>query len=108
MEDKIQFYRAPLVTVTGILLGFVLNFSSNWVTRAFSTDNFREVIIGIGLFVCITLLLIVLYRILNMSYPKDKAEAYYQKTLLLFITGIGIVFMSIIMVMIESFIIHRH
>jgi len=107
MEDKIQFYRAPLVTVTGILLGFVLNFSSNWVTKAFSTDSFREVIIGTGLSICICLLLIVLYRILNMNYPKDKAEVYYKKTLILFISGIGIVFFSIMMVMIESYMTHR-
>jgi hypothetical protein len=107
MEDKIQFYRAPMVTATGILLGFVLNFASNWVTKAFSTDNLREVIIGAGLCACITLLLIVLYRILNMEYPKDKAEAYYKKTLLLFLTGISITFLAVVIVMVESYIKHN-
>jgi hypothetical protein len=31
MEDKIQAFRQPLVTATGIILGFILNFASSFV-----------------------------------------------------------------------------
>ena len=31
MEDKLQAFRQPIVTATGILLGFILNFAANWV-----------------------------------------------------------------------------
>ena len=31
MEDKIQTFRQPMVTATGIILGFVLNFVASWV-----------------------------------------------------------------------------
>ena len=31
MEDKIQAFRPPLVTATGIILGFLLNFAATWV-----------------------------------------------------------------------------
>jgi uncharacterized membrane protein YqhA len=107
MEDKIQPYRQPMVTATGIFLGFTLNFASHWVTNAFASDRLKEIVIGTGLIVCITLLLIVLYRILKMDYPKENAQAYYKKTLVLFVTGIGIAFLAIIITMIESFIINR-
>ena len=106
MEDKIQAYRQPMVTATGILLGFTLNFASSWATNAFETNELKEIVIGIGLFICLTSLLIVLYRILNMNYPREKAAAYYKKTLQLFITGIGTAFLAIIIVLIKSFVTH--
>ena len=31
MEDKLQTFRQPMVTATGIILGFVLNFVASWV-----------------------------------------------------------------------------
>lgn len=31
MDDRLQPYRQPMVTATGIILGFVLNFASSWV-----------------------------------------------------------------------------
>jgi hypothetical protein len=31
MEDKIHGFRQPMVTATGIILGFVLDFVANWV-----------------------------------------------------------------------------
>ena len=107
MEDKIQPYRQPIVTATGILLGFILNFASGWATKAFSTGNARAMIIGTGLCISTYSLVTVLFRVLNMNYPKDDAAAYYRKTLILFIIGISTVFLSIFVVIAESFIIHR-
>jgi hypothetical protein len=107
MPDKIQPYRQPMVTATGIYLGFVLNFSSSWVVKAFTGNRGSEIIIALGLVCSIALLLIVLFRILNMNYPKERAESYYKKTLICFITGIAISFLSILVVLFESFIINK-
>lgn len=103
MEDKIQHYRQPMVTVIGIFLGFLLNAAYNWVGHAFVSKRSKETVMAIGLCLCISLLLIVLYRILNMNYPKDQAEKYYRLTLHLFITGISAAFISIVIIMMESY-----
>ena len=107
MDDKIQHYRQPMVTATGIVLGFVLNFASQWANNAFTSYRFKEFVIGTSLCICVPILLAVLYRTLNMHYPREKAASYYQITLALFITGIGIPFLAIIIVMIESYLLHR-
>jgi hypothetical protein len=107
MDDKIQSYRQPMVTATSLLLGFTLNTSANWVAKAFSTDRIAEIILGISLCLHIPLFILVLYRILNMNYPRDKANAYYKKTLIYFIAGIAISFMSILIILVESFMIHK-
>jgi uncharacterized membrane protein YcjF (UPF0283 family) len=104
--DKMHEFRQPMVTAVGILLGFILNFASSWVRDAFSKHLFREFVIAISLALCIALLVIVLYRILSMHYPKDRAEEYYKKTLTLFIVGITLPFVTIIYVMIENIILN--
>jgi uncharacterized membrane protein len=106
MDDKIQAYRQSMVYATGILLGFSLNTAAGWVGRAFSTDRFAEFIISISICIHIPLYIVVLFRALNMNYPKEKAESYYRKTLFLFITGIIISFLSIAIIAVESAIIH--
>ena len=37
MDDKLKNVRQPLVTATGILLGFTLNIAANWLPKAFTT-----------------------------------------------------------------------
>ena len=100
--NNINSYRQPLVTVTGILLGFMLNFASGWVPKAFSTNIFIEVIIAICLVACVPLLLIVLYRILTMRLPNDDIETYYMKTLRLFIIGVSMPFITLVIIMLRS------
>lgn len=99
--DKIQSFRQPLFTATGILLGFILNFASIWVANAFLDHIPFDIIIGITLMLCFILLLIVLYRILSMHYSKDRAEEYYKKTLHLFIIGVSLPFLTILIIIIE-------
>jgi hypothetical protein len=101
--DKLQGYRQPLVTATGILLGFILNYASSWAKDASKKPILNEVIVAISLILCITLLVTVLYRILNIHYPKERAETYYHKTLLMFIIGISIPFAAIMMIVMKSF-----
>jgi hypothetical protein len=67
----------------------------------------RHLVAAIGLCASEVSQLIVLYRALNMNYPKNKAESYYQKTLLLFVSGPDIAFIGIFVVMIESFILKK-
>jgi hypothetical protein len=107
MEDNIQHYRQPLVTATSILLGFVLNFANNWVPKAFASQQSKETVISVALCLCIFSLIVVLYRILNIDYPRERVRPYYKKTLLVFITGLSVVCLAIIIVMIESYIINN-
>ena len=103
MSDKIQPYRQPLVTATGILLGFILNFSIGWVNTPSKIDDFRDFVSLIGLVSSIIFLVITLYRVLSMDYPDDKVREYYRKTLHYFIAGLSCLIGAIFLIMIYSF-----
>lgn len=107
MHDKFQYYRQPMVTATSIFLGFMLNVGYNWGGHAFESRRLKDGFVAVGLCLCSILLVTVLYRILNMNYPRDKAETYYRTTLFLFIGGLAFAFLTIGLVMIESFALHR-
>ena len=103
MENKnIQDYRAPMVTATGIFLGFMLNFTASWVREAFTVHKFRDTIISISVVACLSLLLIVLYRILRIKNSTDVES--YRKTLLLFLIGITIPFIAFLVVIVQKFV----
>lgn len=84
----------------------MLNFAAAWTTNAFKTNRQKDLIIAIGLALCIPIMIAVLYRILNMNYPKDRAEAYYRKTLMLFVAALIIPLIAIMASMIESYILN--
>lgn len=105
-DDKLKNVRQPIVTATGIILGFTLNIAANWVPKAFSSPRYLEYLIALSLCIHIPISIVVLYRILNLNYPRDKADAYYRKTLILFITGISLYFFLIVASMIESTIVN--
>ena len=98
----------PMVTATGILLGFMLNFATAWIPGAFRQSTTREIMVCIGLLLCIPLLVVVLFRILSMRYPKEHVERYYTKTLVMFIIGVSIPFAMVLIAMIENFITHKN
>jgi hypothetical protein len=91
-----------MVTSTGIFLGFVLNFAIGWETHTALNPLFRNIITGTGLILCIIILIIVLYRVLNINYPKHDEQVYYTRTLQLFIVGISIPFMAILIITVEK------
>lgn len=91
-----------MVTAVGIILGFILNFASVWVSSAFSKFRLRDISTAVGLIICVPLLIIVLYRILNCNYPREDANKYYQKTLKIFILGIMVVFAALFIALMES------
>ena len=103
MEDKIQSYRQPLVTATGIILGFILNFASTFVKTSSPISEISAYIIGLCILIGIICLILVLGRILNMKYPKEKAEEYYQKTLNFFLFGVSISFVGVMIDMFANF-----
>jgi hypothetical protein len=73
-----------------ILLGFL------------SKHKPAEFVIATALLSCIPILLIVLYRIFNKRYPKELAERYNTRTMLLFVVGISIPFATILVAMFEG------
>ncbi|MFN0200611.1 MAG: hypothetical protein ACKVTZ_03780 [Bacteroidia bacterium] len=103
MEDKIQTYRQPLVTATGIILGFILNFASSFVKSESVVGERLAYLIGICILMGIICLIIVLGRILTLNYPREKAIAYYQNTLYLFLFGLSIAFFGVILDMFANF-----
>jgi len=103
--DKIDKYRQPMVTATGIFLGFMLNFSTAWIKDAFIRYIFRDTVVAIGIIVCLFSLLMVLFRMLRMNYPEEP-ERFYQRTLRLFLIGITVPFFSLLIVVIDRWIEH--
>ena len=99
--ENIQNYRQPMVTATGIFLGFMLGFAAGWVGNAFTKHMFRDVVVATSIILSITLLLIVLYRMLNMNYPADRVNAYYQRTLRLFLTAVSVPFVAFVLIVIR-------
>lgn len=103
MEDVIQAYRQPLVTATGIILGFILNFASTFVKTDSGLNDLVTYIIGICILIGIICLIVVLSRVLKMRYSKDKAEEYYHKTLTIFLFGLSISFFGVMIDMFANF-----
>jgi hypothetical protein len=94
---NIQNYRQPLVTATGIFLGFMLNFANGWMPGSFTSYRIRDSIIAVGSMSSIALLIVVLYRILRMIDPPD-VNRFYKRTLFLFILGISIPFLTMVVI----------
>ena len=94
MEDKIQAFRQPLVTATGILLGFILNFMSSWVKSDVPFGDVLAGVVGICMLTGISCLIAVLYRILRMDYPREQGEQYYRRTLSVFVVGVLAVYVD--------------
>ncbi|MDO4223792.1 MAG: hypothetical protein Q4D05_07190 [Acinetobacter sp.] len=86
MSNDIHPYRAPMVTAIGIILGFVLAYMGNWVSQPY--EHRSDWLVMVGFMLGISLLLIALYRILNHRVPQDREDAYYTRTLQLFMLGI--------------------
>lgn len=103
MEDKIQAFRQPMVTATGIILGFVLNFAANWVKGDSPVEDGLAYLIGVSVVAGSACLIVVLFRVLNMDYPREEARQYYHRTLALFTTGITLAFLGVFLDMFVHF-----
>ena len=103
MEDTSQAFRQPMVTATGIILGFVLNFVANWVKSDSPVGDGLAYVIGISVVAGAASLIVVLFRILNMDYPRQQAQQYYNRTLRLFIGGLCLAFLGVFLDMFVHF-----
>lgn len=103
MDDKLQPYRQPIVTATGIILGFILNFAASWVKTESLLSDTLAYVVGFCVLAGIACLIIALFRILSISYPKDTLESYYTNTLRLFIAGICLAFGGVVIDMFANF-----
>ena len=86
-RDQIFNYRQPMVTASGIILGFVLNFATGLVKREYKSDLI-VILILISTLIGIVCLIISLFRILNHQYDRENSAKYYSKTLKFFISGV--------------------
>jgi Na+/melibiose symporter-like transporter len=102
MEDKIQPFRQPIVTGGGILLGFILNFASEFVKSDTRNDSWA-ILIGIFILTGVILIIVSITRVLKINYPREHAEIYYNKTLSMFIAGIAISFIGVLIKMVQTF-----
>jgi hypothetical protein len=91
-------YRQPMVTSLGIIMGFLLNFLAGWATR---DDNVSEVkntadwIVAGTLLPSLILMVIVLYRILDIRHAQDRLESVYVLTLRLYMLAIALAFCGV-------------
>ncbi|MFZ1372445.1 hypothetical protein [Nostocoides sp.] len=95
MEGELKDYRQPMVTSLGILLGFLLNFLAGWASEdeAAIQDSADVVILGTIAF-AVTIMLGVLFRILNGRARPDDHATYYRRTLHLYVVGVSLAFMG--------------
>lgn len=104
MEDKLHTYRQPLVTATGIILGFILSYAATFVKIDSGLNDVIASVVAVCMLFGIICLIVVLGRILKMNYPKAKAEEYYQSTLTIFLFGVSISFIGVMIDFLASFI----
>lgn len=108
MNDPLQSYRQPMVTASGLMLGFTLNFAATWV----QTENPMGMALAYFIGACVlfgTVCLIwAVFRILNHGYPRGEADRYYARTLALFIGGICMTFAGVFLDMSMTFMIAGH
>jgi F0F1-type ATP synthase assembly protein I len=100
-EVSIQGFRQPMVTATGIFLGFMLNFTSGWIKDAFTVYKFKDVVVAIAVGTCLSFLIIVLFRILRLKHPTEP-EKFYRKTLFYFLIGITVPFIAFLIVIVDK------
>ena len=100
--ENLQPYRQPMVTATGIFLGFMLNFTSSWMPNAFTKEKTRDIIMASALIISLASLILVLIRMLRGFNPVEPAR-FYRKTLIVFVIGISIPFLAFLCIAIEKF-----
>jgi len=95
--NSIQQFRGPIITATGIFLGFMLDFTTGWMPTAFLERTVRDAIITVTIVSSISLMITVLYRMLRMHYGEKPAK-YYNRTLGYFLCAICIPFLAMIII----------
>jgi hypothetical protein len=96
MNDPLQSFRQPMVTATGVMLGFILSYVALWTRSEAEAGMLFALSTGICLFVGTGLLILCLFRMLQLDYPPATADRYYNITLWCFIVGIILAFVGVV------------
>lgn len=94
LHGEIKDYRQPLVTSLGLVLGFLLNYLAGWADKSRADGMFADTtdrVIFVTILVAVTILVVVLYRMLNPRLPADPL-AYYRTSLRLYVVGLALAF----------------
>lgn len=96
LHGEIKDYRQPLVTSLGIILGFLLSYLGGWANQSAVTghgmfENGTDVAIFATIVLAVTLMIVVLYRMLNPRIRKEPLE-YYLHTVQLYVGAIVVAF----------------
>ena len=92
-----------MITATGIILGFLLNFETTWAKSETPLNDAGSFFLFFFLLIGTINLIIVLYRMLKVHQGEERGNNYYARTLLLFIVGICIMFMGVFIDMFSNF-----
>lgn len=102
-DDRLQTLRQPLVTATGIILGFVLNFASSWVKSDTAVGEWMAFLIFGLVLAGMAALITVLARILRLGVPPAEAARYYGTTVRIFILGVSLAVGGVVLDMAGNF-----
>ncbi len=87
-DDRLQPYRQPIVTGTGIILGFVLNFAGSFVKGDSAAPEWAAYVVFSLLVVGVGALLTTLSRILVLGVPAERSAEWYRRTHVWFMVGV--------------------
>jgi hypothetical protein len=91
-------YRQPMVTSLGIIMGFLLNFLAGWAIKddqVSEMKNSADWIVAATVMPALVIMVVVLYRILDIRHRADKLEQVYITTLRLYLTAIVLAFCGV-------------
>lgn len=94
LHGEIKDYRQPLVTSLGLVLGFLLNYIAQWADKSRGMGMFEDAtdcVIFATILGAVSVLVLVLYRMLNPRLPADPL-AYYRTSLRLYVVGLVLAF----------------
>ncbi|MBG1233617.1 hypothetical protein [Aestuariivirga litoralis] len=94
----IASYRQPMITSLGIIMGFLLNFLAGWATKEDQVSEIHsiaDIIVAVTLLPALVLMLLVLYRMLDMRHKVEDVETIYMRTLRLYMTAIIMAFCGV-------------
>ena len=103
-SDRLQPYRQPLITGTGIILGFVLNFAGAFVKSDTGAAEWVVYLVFALILAGVICLVIALARILRLGIPAADSAAFYQRTRHIFITGVSCAVAGALLDMLSTFV----
>ncbi len=68
---------------------------SSWVKSDVPSGDVLAGVVGICMLTGILCLIVVLYRISRMDYPREQGEQYYRRTLSVFVVGVCVAFVRV-------------